>query len=400
MTWTPEKFRGVVEHMIRRNGGNLWTDQIFALARHFELPTLSAVLPPDLNNYWKALLAPHVQHIAGLPPEFQHAYEMLLEARRKKQERLKQKAVSVWNNKFTIVSRHGRIARRTTWFIVYSWKWNTFDQRPIFSRRVDFHSGGAMVFGRTKASHERLSRIIQKSPLRELHPEQKPVGIPPWNNSPVHPLVNLPITYSVDRVWERIGEKYSQHLWFARRKMHREKHIALSAPDPSAPDHLGWRCWIWDHDGEVLQSPVMKHLWESEELRRLSCFQWDDSNEVGAHPGIHARRLPKHDWRTISPFAWCALLDENLRDVTIIHGIVERFGRAVIGTLGWRAEHVVIRELLAPNTKIGLALERRYPHAVIHYRDSERVTTDGNRKSACDSSSSAEIYAAPRTEKI
>ena len=49
-----------------------------------------------------------------------------------------------------------------------------------------------------------------------------------------------------------------------------------------------------------------------------------------------------------------------------VHGIVERFGRYVLGTEGWRAEWVVIRKLMAPNTKTALALMRKYPDVVVH----------------------------------
>lgn len=54
-------------------------------------------------------------------------------------------------------------------------------------------------------------------------------------------------------------------------------------------------------------------------------------------------------------------------DLPTISGIVERFGRYVLGTEGWRAEWVIIRKLLAPNTEIGLALERAYPDVEVIY---------------------------------
>jgi hypothetical protein len=59
-----------------------------------------------------------------------------------------------------------------------------------------------------------------------------------------------------------------------------------------------------------------------------------------------------------------------------VHGIVERFGRYVLGTEGWRAEWVIIRELMAPDTNTALALMQRYPEAKIHVREQEKVDED------------------------
>ena len=50
-------------------------------------------------------------------------------------------------------------------------------------------------------------------------------------------------------------------------------------------------------------------------------------------------------------------------------GVVERFGKYVLGTEGWRAEIVVIRKLRAPTTQIGLALEKAYPEVEVYYED-------------------------------
>jgi hypothetical protein len=54
-----------------------------------------------------------------------------------------------------------------------------------------------------------------------------------------------------------------------------------------------------------------------------------------------------------------------------VHGIVERFGRYEFGTEGWRAEWVVIRELMAPDTKTALALMRKYPDVRVHMQEQE-----------------------------
>jgi hypothetical protein len=50
-------------------------------------------------------------------------------------------------------------------------------------------------------------------------------------------------------------------------------------------------------------------------------------------------------------------------------GVVERFGKYVLGTEGWRAEIVVIRKLRAPSTEIGLKLEQAYPEVEVCYED-------------------------------
>ena len=47
--------------------------------------------------------------------------------------------------------------------------------------------------------------------------------------------------------------------------------------------------------------------------------------------------------------------------------------RHVLGTEGWRAEWVVIRELLAPDAPTALALMRSYPEVRVHVREQEAV---------------------------
>ncbi len=54
--------------------------------------------------------------------------------------------------------------------------------------------------------------------------------------------------------------------------------------------------------------------------------------------------------------------------VTVL-GVVERFGKYVLGTEGWRAEWVIIRKLKAATTEIGLLLEQAYPDVEIYYAD-------------------------------
>jgi hypothetical protein len=83
--------------------------------------------------------------------------------------------------------------------------------------------------------------------------------------------------------------------------------------------------------------------------------QWSDSAAVHSAAGIHALRVPC-DWRAVDARAL-----PQVGGPSNVHGIVERFGRYVLGTEGWRAEWVVIRELMAPDIKTALALMQRYP---------------------------------------
>jgi hypothetical protein len=90
---------------------------------------------------------------------------------------------------------------------------------------------------------------------------------------------------------------------------------------------------------------------------------------VRGEAGIHARRMPK-DWLHFDT-QWFPEIGR-----CDVHGIVERFGRYVLGTEGWRAEWVVIRELMAPDTKTALALMQRYPEVRVHIREREETHAD------------------------
>jgi len=135
------------------------------------------------------------------------------------------------------------------------------------------------------------------------------------------------------------------------------------APDPDAPDTLGWRGWIWD--GSVLISPLQRTAWHD---ITLQAERWKESTVLRGAAGIHARRLPR-DWRRADP----RVTEIGPCDV---HGIVERFGRYVLGTEGWRAEWVVIRELVAPDTETALALMRKYPDVRVHVKEQEACNED------------------------
>jgi hypothetical protein len=141
---------------------------------------------------------------------------------------------------------------------------------------------------------------------------------------------------------------------------------SLALQDPHAPDTLGWRVWYWDPKKKRLVSPHQGTVWETPELR---VKKWDKGEAVRGVAGIHAARLPR-DWRRAQLEHHGELsYYSNLARVLAIVGVVERFGKYVLGTEGWRAEIVVIRKLRAPNTKIGLELEKAYPDVEVYYED-------------------------------
>lgn len=147
-----------------------------------------------------------------------------------------------------------------------------------------------------------------------------------------------------------------------RRQQH-EMSVLGALPDPDAPDTLGWRMWLWDAAVQRLRSPFQGTVWHTPELR---VDNWDTSVVLRGVAGIHARRVPI-DWRRAK---WVGDGRSEPRwQANSVTGIVERYGRYVLGTLGWRAEWVVIRKLRAPNDEIGLALERAYPDVEVLYED-------------------------------
>src|SRR5262245_6306358 len=184
------------------------------------------------------------------------------------------------------------------------------------------------------------------------------------------PNIALQVRKTAQRA-ERAGRKQRQLEQAARLARDQQKRRQMeavrqrwaraahaSAPAPDAPDTLGWRGWRWN--GRVLVSPMQRTEGHDTTLR---AEEWSDSAAVRGFAGIHARRLPR-DWRKADP-----LLTEIGR--CDVHGIVERFGRFVLGTEGWRAEWVVIRELMAPDTKTALALMRKYPDVRVHVKEQE-----------------------------
>lgn len=133
-------------------------------------------------------------------------------------------------------------------------------------------------------------------------------------------------------------------------------------PDPKQPDTLGWREWTWDAKAKCLKSPSQGALWPTEQH---IAHQWSETDAVRGVAGIHALLVPKH-WKILHELGHRPLGGSSGEVIT---GIVERFGKYVLGTEGWRAEQVIIRELLAPSTEIGLQLEQTYPNVIVHYSD-------------------------------
>lgn len=94
---------------------------------------------------------------------------------------------------------------------------------------------------------------------------------------------------------------------------------------------------------------------------------WSDDAALRGVAGVHARRMPRYWWAA----QWYR--DDNTEGARrgadprpLVTGVVERYGRYVLGSTGWRAEWVVIRELLAPDTDIAAQLRRVYPDVIVH----------------------------------
>ena len=157
----------------------------------------------------------------------------------------------------------------------------------------------------------------------------------------------------------------------SRRATARRNQSRLDAlPDPDADDTLGWKILAWD--GRYLRSPSVNVIWPEDAV--LEAHRPPQPHAGGVYAGIHARRLPRGGWLIADPakepelkFYWfpTGIYYGQCRVVAL----VERFGRAVVGAEGWRAERAVIRAIRAPSTEIGLAIEAAYPTVQVHYSD-------------------------------
>jgi hypothetical protein len=118
---------------------------------------------------------------------------------------------------------------------------------------------------------------------------------------------------------------------------------------------MGWRYWIWNPAKGCLRSPINEADWFDGELR---CDEWDESSALRGRSGIHARFVPK-DW-TDSDFT-----------PPVVTGIVERFGKFVLGTEGWRAEWCIVKKLCVIGEDTADALRRAYPDAEVIVKEIE-----------------------------
>lgn len=142
-----------------------------------------------------------------------------------------------------------------------------------------------------------------------------------------------------------------------------------SRPSYGRPDTLGWRTWRWDTRQRVLVSPAQGTPWPDLEHR---VPHWEERDAVRGHAGVHACRLPKGDWRH-------ARRPGDMPHANVL-GLVERFGKFVLGSMGWRAEWVIIRELLAPDEFTAQAIRAAYPDAVVHVAERDHWITQHHHR--------------------
>jgi hypothetical protein len=189
------------------------------------------------------------------------------------------------------------------------------------------------------------------------------------------------------RRWDALSEPWALYRDHANTSVRRWDHLPLrdeiaaairadriAQPSRTAPDHLGHRAWYWDPKAGCLVSPHQGTPWHSPELREE---HWTEADVVRGTAGIHARRLPR-DWRRAGWTAGARQEGPAPEDGKIlVHGVVERAGRYVLGTTGWRAEWVLIRELSAPDIQTYLALRRVYPEVRVHLASSQTPAPAG-----------------------
>jgi hypothetical protein len=141
--------------------------------------------------------------------------------------------------------------------------------------------------------------------------------------------------------------------------------VALpTMPDPEAPNTMGWRSWSFDIAAGVLRSPQIGTAWPDAELH---CEEWCESDVIRGVAGIHAHLVP-YGWADApsqQPQRGTPMPNGYMATLPIVTGIVERFGKFVLGTEGWRAEWVIIRKLSAPNRAVAAALREIYPEVEI-----------------------------------
>jgi hypothetical protein len=135
-------------------------------------------------------------------------------------------------------------------------------------------------------------------------------------------------------------------------KAHRARN---SKPSHVRPETLGWRTWNWNARERCLMSPSQGTLWPTPDHM---VPKWDTQEVVRGKAGIHACRLPRGDWKLATP-------PSDMLNGRIV-GLVERFGKFVLGTEGWRAEMAVIKELVVPDEATYRLIKHTYPEVIIH----------------------------------
>lgn len=147
----------------------------------------------------------------------------------------------------------------------------------------------------------------------------------------------------------------------------REARKDNSQPSYRRPDTLGWRTWEWSVIKRCLISGIQGTLWDcGPELRVES---WSEHSAVRGAAGIHACRLPRGDWRR-------ARRPHDMPLAPIL-GLVERFGKFVLGTEGWRAEWVIIKELMCADEALARAVRAAYPEVPVCVAPKGHWLTEG-----------------------
>lgn len=169
--------------------------------------------------------------------------------------------------------------------------------------------------------------------------------------------------YPAAGMWELVDRRTNRpvKLWISRPLRNevadaiRRARATDSSPSFSRPNTLGWRCWKWDPRQRCLVSPAQGEPWP--EYTLMIKRPWNEDEVVRGVSGIHACRLPKGEWKTA----------ERPNDMPAGHilGVVERFGKYALGEMGWRAEWVVIKELLAPDEATARLLRGTYPEVKV-----------------------------------
>jgi hypothetical protein len=201
------------------------------------------------------------------------------------------------------------------------------------------------------------NQIIDGDPVRAAL-TAVPDGAFSFNENGLRVIVNRSVKKSAwQQPYDKITARAKARVTIARNRLFNASK-KWSRPDPNWDNTFGWRIWAWN--GKQLCSPTRGTIWPEDGI--LEADFWPETEQVlRGHAGIHATVTPV-DWKQADRMHNVELLGRNHVD-----GIVERFGRAVIGDNGWRAERAVIRQIRAPSTEIGLAIEHQYPGVEVFY---------------------------------